>query len=141
MVDRGANPFVIDANGKTNCDRFDIFILKNVPSTKSVFFQIKKFSTCNMDDPWCYTTGVYDGKYGAIIGRGGEGTVIQGEWNGKPAAYKFVEMKGLKSAGYEIALNDMKQRLKEMTEMMSTPGDSILPFRGHFRLVTILKNR
>ena len=133
MIDDMANPFIIDTDGKTNYDRFNLSNLTNLPSIKSTFFQIKKFPTYNMGDPWCYTTGVYDGKYGVVIGKGGEGTVIQGEWNGQPAAYKFVEMKGLESGAYEIVLNDMDQRLKEMTEMMSTPGDSILPFRAHFR--------
>ena len=30
-------------------------------------------------------------------------------------------------------MTDMNERLKEMTEMMATPGDAILPFEAHFR--------
>ena len=108
--------------------------LNNVPTIKSVFYPIKNFPNGSLGDSWCYTTGVYDGQYRQVIGKGGEGIVICGEWNERPVAYKFVEMKGLKwSTKYDASMVDMNQRLKEMTEMMETPGDSILPFEAHFR--------
>ena len=108
--------------------------LSNLRSVKSVFYPIKKFSTGNLGEPWYYTTGVNDGKFGRVIGKGGEGTVVEGDWNGQPAAYKFVEIKGLKRGkNYSDMLADMNERLKEMTEMMATPGDAILPFQAHFR--------
>ena len=134
MIDLGANPYIRNIKGETNYDFYGLSNLNNLPSIKSVFFPIKKFSTGNLGEPWCYTTGVYDGKFGRVIGKGGEGTVIEGEWNGKPAAFKFVQIKGLKmNKTYSDAMTDMNERLKEMTEMMATPGDAILPFKAHFR--------
>ena len=134
MIDLGANPLIKNAIGKAHYDRFGLSSLNNLPSVKSVFYPIKKFSTGNLREPWCYTTGVYDGNFGRVIGKGGEGTVIQGKWNGQPAAYKFVEIKGLKcDKSYDDTMTDMNKRLKEMTEMMTTPGDTIIPFQAHFR--------
>ena len=134
MIDLGANPHIKDARGKTECDPYDLSNLNNLPSIKSVFYTIKKFSTGNLGEPWCYTTGVYDGNFGRKIGKGGEGTVIQGNFDGQPAAFKFVQMKGLKlDQSYDDEMADMSKRLKEMTEMMATPGDTILPFQAHFR--------
>ena len=136
MIDHGANPHIRNADGETHYhnDKLDCFGLKNVPSVKSVFYPIKIFPTGDLGDSWCYTTGVYDGKYGLVIGKGGEGTVIQGEWNGQPAAYKFVHIKGVsRNSSFNDNLADMETRLKEMTDMMATPGDAILPFQAHFR--------
>ena len=134
MIDLGANPHIRNASGESYYDNFGLSNLNNLPSVKSVFFSIKKFSTGNVGEPWYYTTGVYDGKFGRVIGKGGEGTVIQGEWNGQPAAFKFVQMKGLKFVlEFDDVMADMNERLKEMTEMMATPGDKILPFQAHFR--------
>ena len=106
---------------------------------EKVFFQCgehstPKFETENLEEPWCYTTGVYDGKFGNVIGKGGEGIVIQGELNGDPAAYKFVVVKGLKFIKtFDDSMADMGKRLQEMEEMLATPGDAILPFEAHFR--------
>ena len=95
---------------------------------------MKNFPAGNLGEPWCYTTGVYDGKFGKVIGKGGEGIVVQGEFNGKPAAYKFVQMKGVGYNGtWGMHMEDMTKRLTEMTEMMATHGDAILPFEAHFR--------
>ena len=134
MIDNGANPHIRNANGTVQYDLFGLSYLKNVPSVKSVFYPIKNFSSGNLGDPWYYKTGVYDGKYGQVIGKGGEGIVIRGEWNGEQAAYKFVQIKGLKfGKNYDEVMADVNKRLKEMTEMMATPGDAILPFEAHFR--------
>ena len=134
MIDLGANPKIRKVNGETEADRFDLYNFKNVPSVKSAFFPIKSFPTGNLGNPWYYTTGVYDGKFERVVGKGGEGTVVQGEWNGQQAAYKFVDMKRLKFIDKHVdAMVDMSERLKEMTEMMSTTGDAILPFEAHFR--------
>ena len=102
--------------------------ISNEPPVKSVFYPIKNFPIGNLGEPFCYTEGVYDGKFGQVIGKGGEGTVIEGVWNGKPAAYKFVLRK---NPDNDIA--DMNERLKEMTEMMATPGNAILSFQAHYR--------
>ena len=134
MIDLGANPYIKNASGKSNYDVYNLSNLNNLPSVKSVFYPIKQFQIGNLGEPWCYTTGVYDGKFGRVIGKGGEGTVIEGEFNGQPAAFKFVEMKGLKSnQKYSDAMEDMNERLKEMTEMLATPGDVILSLEAHFR--------
>ena len=144
MIDLGANPHVRSSDGYTHYDVMYDFMydamglsnLKNVPLIKSVFYPIRTFSTGNLGEPWCYTTGVYDGKFGRIIGKGGEGTVIQGQWNGRKAAYKFVLIKMVElklNKDYVGLMEDMNERLKEMTEMMTTAGDAILPFQAHFR--------
>ena len=133
MIDLGANPHIRNAKGKTQFDIFGSFNLVRVPSVKSAFFPVKNFPTGNLGDSWCYTTGVYKGEFERVIGKGGEGTVIQGRWSGRPAAYKFVEMKGLKYTNYHDAMADITERLNEMTEMMATPGNAILPFEAHYR--------
>ena len=135
MIDKGANPHIIEPNtSEQNYDTLDISKLKNVPKVKSVFYPIKKFANCKLGNPWTYTTGVFDGKYERVIGHGGEATVIKGVWNRQPAAYKFVEIKGLTFIeGFDECLNEMSYRLKEMTEIMSTPGDKIVKFHAHYR--------
>ena len=134
MIDLGANSHIRNAIGKTQYDHYGLSNLNNLPSVKSVFYLIKQFQNGNLGEPWCYTTGVYDGKFGRVIGKEGEGTVIEGEYNGQPAAFKFVEIKGLKfNEDYDYIMRDMNERLKEMTEMLATPGDTILPFQAHFR--------
>ena len=95
MIDLGANPHIRNSSGWTSYDHFGLSDLNNLPSIKSTFYGIKKFETENLEEPWCYTTGVYDGKFGKVIGKGGEGIVVQGELNGDPAAYKFVVVKGV----------------------------------------------
>ena len=134
MIDRGANPHIRNAEGISNYERFGLASLKKVPSVKSVFYPIKNFPAGNLGESWCYKTGVYDGKYGAVVGKGGEGVVIRGKWRGQHAAYKFVPIKGQQFApSYENSVADMNARLNEMTEMTQTPGDAILHFEAHFR--------
>ena len=134
MIDLGANPYIRNAAGKTQFDVCSVSNLKNVPSIRSVFYATKNFQPGNLGEPFCYTTGVYDGKLGRVLGKGGEGKVIRGEWNGQQAAYKFVQIKREKQAdNYSQVMEDMNERLKEMTEMMATPGDAILPFIAHYR--------
>ena len=134
MIDCGVNPHIRGPKGNSNYDFYGLSNLVNVPSIKSVFYSIQNFPSGNFGDPWCYTTGVYDGKYARVIGRGGEGIVLEGVWKGQPVAYKFVQINGLIfGSSYEGAVVDMNERLKEMTEMIATPGDAILPFEAHFR--------
>ena len=147
MIDLGANPYIRNVDNITHYEVVYLSDINNLPQVKSVFFPIKSFPTAKLGEPWCYTTGVYDGKFGRVIGKGGEGMVIQGEWNGQAAAYKFVKMKSLERHGdpgtynmknctielYNDEMADMNERLNEMTEMMATPGDAILSFEAHFR--------
>ena len=139
MIDRGANPFVEFSERKPNFDQYCLSYLKNLPSIKSVFFSVKNFPNSNLPEPWHYTTGVYKGNYGKVVGKGGEGTVIEGDWNGKSVAFKFVKTKGLKfNFKYDDHMKDMTKRVTEMTEMMATKGDMILPFLAHFRYILTL---
>ena len=141
MIDLGANPHIRDVDEITHYERGYLSGINNLPQVKSVFFPIKNFPTGKLGEPWCYTTGVYNGEFGRVIGKGGEGTVIQGEFNGQPAAYKFVQIKGLDKLDktwtleqeYDGSIQDMNIRLNEMTEMVATSGDAILPFQAHFR--------
>ena len=145
MLDRGANPYIRDAEGVTHFDRYSLFNLKNLPSVKSAFFTTKKHPIGDHSEPWCYTPGVYDGNFIKVIhgkkdieviAKGGEGTVIRGDFYG-PAAYKFVEMTGLNlHENYDNNTAEMAGRLMEMetqSKVMETPGDAILPLEAHYR--------
>ena len=69
-----------------------------------------------------------------MIGRGGEGTVIEGIWGNEKCAYKFVEVKNQKHKNtVSDGLKDMNARLKEMIEMESLNGNNILKLEGHHR--------
>ena len=41
MIDLGANPYIRNANGKTNYDDYVLSNLNNLPSVKSIFYPIK----------------------------------------------------------------------------------------------------
>ena len=45
---------------------------------------------------WTYKSGVFPGQFECVLGRGGEGVVIQGSWHGKDAAFKFSPHKHTK---------------------------------------------
>ena len=131
----GANPYVIDYNGISNYDFFSLSGLSNIPTIKSVFFQLREFNS-DMASAWEYETGVYNqGHFGRVRGRGGEGTVIEGRWQNQiPAAFKFVEVRKQKLIEtVEDSLNDMNERLSEMTNQQLTNGSAILKFEGHYR--------
>ena len=145
MLDRGANPYIRDAEGETNFDRYDLSNLNNLPSVQSAFFTTKVHPIGNNSEPWCYNLGVYDGKFSKVIdgkknieviAKGGEGTVVRGDFNG-PAAYKFVEMTGLNlHENYDNNTAEMAGRLMEMetqSKVMETPGDAVLPLEAHYR--------
>ena len=134
MIDLGANPHIKNARGWTHFDVFCLSNLNNVSSVKSIFFPIRNFPTGNLGEPWCYTTGIYDGKFGRVIGKGGEGTVIQGIWGNDKAAFKFVQVRDQKiRKTVEDDLADMNARVREMVEMESINRSNILNFNGHFR--------
>ena len=67
MLDRGANPYIRDGKGVTHFDRYSLFNLKNLPSVKSAFFTTKEHPISNHSEPWCYSPGVYDGKFIKVI--------------------------------------------------------------------------
>ena len=69
-----------------------------------------------------------------MVGRGGEGIVVQGVWGNEPSVFKFVEIKGQKFKKLiSDQLDDMKTRLREMIEMESISGNNVLKLEGHHR--------
>ena len=139
MIDRGANPFVVSYGGKTPFDRYNLDSLSNLPSQKSIFFTTRPLpdelkEQTEFPDPWFYKTGVFKGKFDSVIGQGAAGTVISGEWFGKKAAFKFVEIGNQKYQELmHDALKTLEEKLSEMTSIQSTVGSKILSFHGHYR--------
>ena len=77
---------------------------------------------------------MFDGKFNTLIGQGATGTVISGEWFGKKAAFKFVEIGNEKSQSYtEDGLKTLDDKLSEMISIQSTTGSKIVNFYGHYR--------
>ena len=103
MVTNGGNPFVIPSMVATeNYDDFIATVKSYFPGLpgfscrkKSIFFKIRPFAYgAEFPDPWYYKTGIFDGKFASVIGHGASGIVLSGEWFGKQAAFKFVEIRG-----------------------------------------------
>ena len=135
MIDMGANPHVLRYDGESQYDIFSLTSLSNIPSSKSIFCQLHDFNS-DMPSAWEYRTGVYNqGHFGRVRGSGGEGTVIEGQWqNQMPAAFKFVEVRDQKWVQETSdGLSDMNERLSEMTNQQLTKGTAILKFEGHYR--------
>ena len=134
MVNRGANPHVRRCDNKSEYQMYSLDSLSNVTNVQSIYYPIKPFPTSNLPKPFHYKTGIYPGKYGRVIGRGGEGTVIQGVWGNELCAFKFVEVRDQK---YKELVNDnledMNFRLREMIEMETIKGSIILKLKAHHR--------
>ena len=109
--------------------------LLHVPTVQSIFYAIKSFPSGNLASPFHYENGIYPGQFCQVIGKGAEGTVIQGVWGKEKAAYKFVEVRDQKfMRKVEDGLADMNTRVREMIETESISGSNIMKFNGHFRL-------
>ena len=82
MIDKGANPFIKDGNDDTYYDTFSLSSsnLINMPKSKSIYFPIVDFENKTLLGPWQYKNGVFPGKFNRLIGSGGEGYVLEGEW-------------------------------------------------------------
>ena len=138
MIDRGANPFVVAYDGQTRADK--VCNLSNLPSKKSVYFTTRllpnEFKEQNdFLNQWFYTTGVFDGKFDSMIGKGSSGTILSGEWFGKKAAFKFVEIGTQKfQEETEDSLKTLNEKLSEMISIQLTKGSKIVSFYGHYRL-------
>ena len=137
MIDKGANPFVVDYAGSTGFDISNLGRLSNLPSQKSVYFTTRPFEgefegKTNFPDPWFYRTGVFDGKLNSVIGQGASGTVLSGDWFGKKAAFKFVEI-GAQKFQEKNSLRNLDEKLSEMISIQSTRGSKIVSFYGHYR--------
>ena len=144
MIIRGANPSIVSYDGRTSYRIFSLDHLSNLPSQKSVYFSTRPFpddfkQQNEFPDPWFYKTGVFDGKCDSLIGQGAAGTVISGEWFGKKAAFKFVEIKfvdiGIEESTKNMTdnLHRLDKKLSEMISIQSTVGSKIVSFYGHYR--------
>ena len=113
--------------------------MPNLPKQKSVFFTIRPLpdefkEQNNFPDPWFYKTGVFDGKFDDVIGQGASGIVLKGEWFGRKAAFKFVEIGSQKyQERSDVALKSLNEKLPEMISIQSTAGSKIISFYGHYR--------
>ena len=141
MIDKGANPFIVTYGGNFPYWAHNIHEqnLPKLPTTKSVYFltrPLKGYDETYDDflDPWFYRSGVYDGKFESAIGQGASGRVISGEWYGKKAAFKFVEIVKQKEQKYvDEGLKSLDEKLSEMTSIQATKGSKIVQFYGHYR--------
>ena len=140
MIDKGANPFIIQIAGKTNED--ETRHLSNLPTQKSIYFTTRPLegndeSKDDFLNPWFYKTGVFDGKFNSVIGQGASGIILSGEWYGKKAAFKFVDIgQKTRSPGKETidgSLKSLDKKLLEMTSIQQTKGSKIVSFYGHYR--------
>ena len=141
MIDKGANPFIVTYGGNTEYSLSNLHAkkIKNLPTTKSVYFLTRPLegndaTQAEFCDPWYYRTGVFDGKFVSAIGQGASGRVISGEWYGKKAAFKFVEIGNQKyQKNVEDNLKSLDEKLSEMTSIQVTKGSKIVQFYGHYR--------
>ena len=139
MIDKGANPFVVDYGGNTQFEISFLGHLSNLPRKKSVFFTTRSIEgefkqKISFQEPWFYQNGVFDGKFESLIGQGATGTVISGEWFGKKAAFKFVEIGNQKYQTFtDDSLITLDDKLSEMISIQSTTGSKIVNFYGHYR--------
>ena len=116
------------SNNTTEFETWSLSNLSNVPRVKSIWFSV---------DNWTYTNGVFPGNFERKLGSGGEGTVIEGDWNGEPAAFKFVRIEENsttqgRSKSVEDGLKDLDQRLNEMEQLKSIKSTTIINFFGHY---------
>ena len=134
MIIRGANPHVRNNKNKSNYEKYSLDGLSNLPIIESIYYPIKSFQSGNLPKPFNYITAVYPGKYGRVIGRGGEGTVIQGLWGNESCAFKFVQVRNEKHKKFvSDNLDNMNARLREMIAMDAISGTNILKLEGHHR--------
>ena len=134
MIDRGANPFVVSYGGTTEFDNDNLGCLSNLPNQRSIYLTTRplpdEFETKNeFPDPWFYKTGVFDGNFDSLIGKGASGVVLRGEWFGKRAAFKFSEI--IPQA--KDSLKALNKKLSEIISLQSTAGSKIVSFYGHYR--------
>ena len=60
--------------------------------------------------------------------------MISGQWAGKKAAFKFVEVGSQKHhEKVHDALKTLNDKLSEMTSIQATKGSTIISFFGHYR--------
>ena len=140
MIDKGANPFIVDYAGNTKFESLNLQYLSNLPTEKSVYFTTRPFevSPSYFPDPWFYRTGIFDGKFDSEIGQGASGKVLSGVWLDKKAAFKFVEVGSQTFQGkVKDNLKILNKQLSEMKAIQATEGSKIVSFYGHYRYVNM----
>ena len=138
MIDKGVNTFVVDYHGTSIFERRDLSNLINLPTKKSIFFTTQTFpgfeDQTDFPDPWFYETGIFDGKFTSVVGQGASGTVLSGEWFGKKAAFKFIEIGSHKNHRNNVYnLKTLSEKLSEMSSLQEAKGSKLISFYGHYR--------
>ena len=139
MIDKGVNPYVVYYSGHSEFDKYNLGYLSNLPPQKSIYFTTRSIfddftGQTNFLDPWFYKTSIFDGKFNSVIGKGASGKVLSGEWCGKKAAFKFVDIGAQKFRAYvSDSLKILNEKLSEMISIEETKGSKILTFYGHYR--------
>ena len=138
MIDRGANPFVVSYDGTTEFDNDNLGCLSNLPNQRSIYFTTGPFldgleAKNEFPDPWFYKTGVFDGNFDSLIGKGASGVVLRGEWFGKRAAFKFSEIRPQEQHYAKDSFKALNEKLSEIISLQSTAGSKIVSFYGHYR--------
>ena len=135
MIDIKPSPFIVDYGGET---KFETPNFGNLPTQRSVYFSTRTLvgtdgSKSDFFNPWFYRTGVFDGKFKSVVGQGTSGKVISGEWYGKKAAFKFVEVDSQNDQRKLKDLKTLNEKLSEMSSLEATKCSKIASFFGHYR--------
>ena len=137
MINRGANPFVVNCYGNTQYElgKLSELNLENLSTKKSVYFSVQPvIGDQTLAEPWYYQSGVYPGDFDVKIGQGASGIVVSGQCQGKPAAFKFNHIGEQKfQQNTRDALATLNEKLGEMTSVQSISGSKIVRFFGHYR--------
>ena len=139
MIDKRANPFVVDCDGISQFSIHRLGYLSNLPTKNSIYFTTRPIfdefkGKTGFPDPWFYKTGIFDGKFNAVVGKGACGIVFSGKWCGIMAAFKFVDIGAQKfQENIQDSIHTLDQKLSEMTSIEVTKGSNILSFYGHYR--------
>ena len=148
MLKAGVNPFALDCHNKTQLELCNVSVRVPENFTSDLFFSTTSLhcvdrnfkKPCNgctqhLTEPWYYKNGrIVDFKFTDMIGRGGEGTVFQGKFHGRDAAFKLVKIKNSQLTRYTPdSIDDLNKRLSETKKLSNTNAQNILPFFGHIR--------
>lgn len=94
---------------------------------------------CGLGESWRYSNGVLNGQFTHVIGRGGEGSVIEGMWCGIKSAYKFVPISNERFIeNIDESRKELERRLNESVQCSEAQSDLVVPFFAHYRYVTFL---
>ena len=140
MIDNGFNPYVVSHEGKSGMKtllyRGSLSDLTIPEMQKSVYLSINpdRSYPSQLQDAWYYSNGIFPGNFEKRIGKGGEGVVLKGQWLGKDAAFKFIEIKDYKHQEKPIdSLKNLRKRLTEINTLKSIDGSCIIDPYGHYR--------